>query len=133
LLPATTPARQSAALPAHTAAAPLIAGTPPKQLINYYAFLGIAANADAATIRAAYEAATDTDDLARIARAERALAVLRDPQKWRAYDQALTENEAAVAADAQFGSRPAPALRSQPRSNGDLVAAGSAGLRPSLT
>lgn len=136
---AQTALRQAPAVVAAGAAATSPPDAPPKRLVDYYAFLGVSASADTELICDAHAGVVNTEDAAVVARAERALAVLGDPQKRRAYDQALAENQAALAtaeprANGQPAAAPASAVAgavsappgSKPGANGHLAPATSA-------
>ncbi len=80
----------------------------PRQIVDYYAFLGVAPNATEDEIADAYLETTDVADEAVLQRAERALAILTDPGKREAYNRRLIESRPASAIAGRGDCYPPP-------------------------
>ena len=76
----------------------------PRRLVDYYAFLEVDPQASTEEIEDAYSVKAGDADAAIRARADRAFAALGDPDARAAYDQALADNQAALAGATGSGS-----------------------------
>jgi len=102
-------------VPRPQAAPARMAGPRPRRLVDFYAFLGVDAEATDEEIWTAYEACIADGDPAQVARAEQAVAVLTNAEQRRDYDRALSENRAALAA---YEAQGAPAGRGPSKAPG---------------
>jgi len=82
-------------------------GTPPRRLVDYYRFLGVARDATTDQIVEAYLRKAEDPDPRVQERAERAIAVLSDPATRASYDQDLAASRAANAGSLQPQDLPA--------------------------